>query len=277
MNAILNIKTAEKRLQFGPTKCKSMLVSKNSESILNSHLQVDNWKVEHVDNPETKESDLVETYEGLVSIGKTEKHKYLGYMISNTGDNMANITEMKNKSIGIIRKIFNKLESLNLKQYYFECALIFLNVMLRSSILYACETYYDLKELEIRQLERIEETFLRKLFKTSRGCPISQLYLEAGHIPARYEAKRMRLLFLKYILNENPESLILRFLKMQFQNPTRGDWASTCVKDLEDLNIDLSLEDIENMSKSKYNNEIKKSIQILAPTAAQTSRHEIQT
>ena len=134
-------------LQFGPTKCKSMLVGKNSESILNSHLQVDNWKVEHVDNPETKESDLVETYEGLVSIGKTEKHKYLGFMISNTGDNMANITEIKNKSIGIIRKIFNKLESLNLKQYYFECALIFLNVMLRISILYACGTYYDLKEL----------------------------------------------------------------------------------------------------------------------------------
>ena len=136
-----------------------MLVSKNSESILNSHLQVDNWKVEHEDNPETNESDLVETYEGMVSIGKTEKHKYLGFMISNTGDNMANITEMKNKSIGIIRKIFNKLESLNLKQYYFECALIFLNVMLRSSILYACETYYDLKELEICQLERIEEIF----------------------------------------------------------------------------------------------------------------------
>ena len=70
-------------------------------------------------------------------------------------------------------------------------------------------------------------------------------------MPARYEAKRMSLLFLKYILNKNPESLINKFLMLQFQNPTRGDWASSCVKDLEDLKIDLSLKDIENMSKNK--------------------------
>ena len=31
LNAVLNIKTAEKRLQFWQTKCKSMLVTKNPE------------------------------------------------------------------------------------------------------------------------------------------------------------------------------------------------------------------------------------------------------
>ena len=43
--------------------------------------------------------------------------------------------------------------------------------MLRSSILYASETYYGLSEYQIRQIETIEERFLRKIFKTSRGCP----------------------------------------------------------------------------------------------------------
>ena len=38
MNAILNVKTAEKHLQFGVTKCKSMLVSKDPDNFLNSHL-----------------------------------------------------------------------------------------------------------------------------------------------------------------------------------------------------------------------------------------------
>ena len=78
---------------------------------------------------------------------------------------MANIRQMKNKSIGIIKQIFNLLESLNLQKYYFECAIIFMNCMLRSSILYAADTYYDLKETELRELERIEEVFLRKLLK----------------------------------------------------------------------------------------------------------------
>ena len=36
MNAVLNVKTAEKRLQFGAAKCKSMLVSKRPESVLNT-------------------------------------------------------------------------------------------------------------------------------------------------------------------------------------------------------------------------------------------------
>ena len=197
MNAVLNVKTAEKRLQFGAAKCKSMLVSKKPESVLNSPLQVDSWKVEHEDNPITGDSDLVETYEGLVTIGQVPKYKYLGFMISCTGDNMLNIAEMKNKSTWIIRKIFNRLEILNLRQYYFECALIFLNVMLRSSILYACKTYYNLKEFEVRQLERIEENFLRKLFKTNRGCPIYQLYLEVrGPVAVLWIPKILKLIHL---------------------------------------------------------------------------------
>ena len=44
MNAVLNIKTAEKRLQFGESKCKSMIVTKNTkESVINSPLLVDKW------------------------------------------------------------------------------------------------------------------------------------------------------------------------------------------------------------------------------------------
>ena len=112
---------------------------------------------------------------------KTEEQKYLGFILSNKGVNMKHITEMKNESVWITDKIFNWLPSLNLKKYFFECAMIFLNVILRSSILYAYETYYKIKETEMRALERIEEYFLRRLFKTTKGCPISQLYLEAGH------------------------------------------------------------------------------------------------
>ena len=59
---------------------------------------------------------------------------------------MVNIRSIRNKSIGIIKKIFTKLNSRNCKNYYFECGLIFMNVMLRSSILYACETYYLIKK-----------------------------------------------------------------------------------------------------------------------------------
>ena len=91
---------------------------------------------------------------------------------------MANISTVKMKSIGIVRKILLKLNSLNLQKYYFECSMIFLNAILRPSILYASDMYYNLKESEIRQLERIEESFLRKVLNTTKGCPLVQLYLQ---------------------------------------------------------------------------------------------------
>ena len=39
----INVKTCEKALQFGPTKCKSMLVGKNTKNVINSKLMVDKW------------------------------------------------------------------------------------------------------------------------------------------------------------------------------------------------------------------------------------------
>ena len=163
---------------------------------------------------------------------------------------MKNINEMKNKSIWITNTIFDKMKTLNLGKYYFESALILLKVILRSSILFASETYYNLKETEIRTLERIEESFLRKLFKTTTGCPISQLYLETGHYPARFEVFRRRLLFLQNILKEKSDSLILKFVTLQLENPRKGDWASSCIQALKYLNIELSIDDIKLMRKS---------------------------
>ena len=264
MNALINVKTAEKGLRFGPTKCKSMLTAKNPETVIDSELFVDYWKVGHAENLVTGEADLTEIFEGQIPIEKVTEQKYLGFVISSTGSNMANITAIKKKSIGITKDIFKRLESLNLQKYYFECALIFMNAMLRGSILYACETYYDLKESELRQIERIEENFMRQMFKTTRGCPIVQLYLEFSQYPARFEIMKIRLLFLKNILNEEEDSLILNFVKLQLKKSSRGDWISTCLKDLKSLNITETLEEIKSMSKNKFNNILKERIRKLA-------------
>ena len=168
-----------------------MLVGKNPLSVHNSDIMVDSWETKYEDNPETGDLSLVETFCGLSKVEMMDKQMYLGFVISSTGDNLANIEQLKKKSIGVIKKIFNRLNSLNLKQYYFECSMILLNALLRPSILYACETYYNLKENEIRQIERIEENYLRKVLNTTKGCPIVQIYLEMGHIPARVEIQKI--------------------------------------------------------------------------------------
>ena len=63
MNTLINVKTAEKRLQFGPTKCKTMLIGKDTTNVLNSELFVDSWKVEHGEVSEPGGKDLIKNSE----------------------------------------------------------------------------------------------------------------------------------------------------------------------------------------------------------------------
>ena len=93
---------------------------------------------------------------------------YLGHVISKDGSNMPNITHKINKSIGTQKKIVKLVEPLAL--YTFECAVIYIESLLRSSILYASETMVNIKESEYRALERTEEYVLQKILKTSRSC-----------------------------------------------------------------------------------------------------------
>ena len=84
--------------------------------------------------------------------------------------------------------------------------------------------------------------------------------IEINLVPARFAIQKARLLFLKSILEEKPESVIHRFLNLQLLNPTKGDWASTCQQYLKELEINLSMKEIMILTKSKLTKIIKKAI-----------------
>ena len=66
MHAFMNVKMAEKTLQFVQQKCKTMLVGKNSDSVINNELLVDTWAVSYSD---TGDEDIIESYEGQAQNG----------------------------------------------------------------------------------------------------------------------------------------------------------------------------------------------------------------
>ena len=108
----------------------------------------------------------------------------------------------------------------------------------------------------LRQLERIEEGFLRELLKT----PIAQLYLEVGQIPARFEIIKIRLLFLKSILNQSEDSLVLKFFHAQSKTSAKGEGVSMCIENLQYLKITQTFEEIKKISGGKFKNLINESI-----------------
>ena len=255
MNSFINIKTAEKKLQFGPDKCHTLTISHKSVKIEETDLFIDYWSKKH-----NKKDHIIENFEGKVKMKNVHEQKYLGFIISDDGSNMKNIISKGNRAQGIKKEIQYLIQGLG--KYTFESSIIYLNSLLRSTILFAAETMYNIQEKEYRQIERIEEDMLRRIFKTGKGCPIYQLYFEAGQMPARIIIKRMKLIFFQYILKQKEDSLLYTFLMAQKNFPSNGDWFSDILKILNDFEIDISEEDLKNMSKNRFKSIVRQKTEI---------------
>ena len=71
------------------------------------------------------------------------EEKYLGFVLSENGCNLNNIKAKQNKAIGIKKDIEYRIKGLG--KYTLEGAMIYINSLLRSSVLFAAETMYDIK------------------------------------------------------------------------------------------------------------------------------------
>ena len=60
---------------------------------------------------------------------------------------------------------------------------------------------------------------------------------------------KKRILYLNYLLNEDVNSLVYKFLKAQLTKNLPGDWVNLVDKDIKELDISLSYEDIKNTNK----------------------------
>ena len=138
-----------------------------------------------------------------------KEQKYLGFLISEDGSNIKNIIAKEKRAHGIKKQIQFLMK--NLGKYTFESSMIYLNSLLRSSILFAAEAMYNVKEIEYRHIERIEEDMMRKIFETGKGWAGYQLYFESGQLPARILIKKMNFTFFHYILSQKEDLLMFRF------------------------------------------------------------------
>ena len=121
---------------------------------------------------------------------------------------------------------------------------------------------YNISEKEYRQIERIEEDMIRRIFKTGRGCSIYQLYLESGQLPARFVIQKMKLIFFQYILKQKEDSLMFRFLMAQKYSPTKGDWFSDVMKIMDEFQINKSEDDLKKTSTDIFKKIVRQKAEI---------------
>ena len=189
---------------------------------------------------------------------------YLGDVIQDDGKNVKNIDERYKRGSGAVKQVCQMLDELCLGKYHFEAGVILRNSLVLSSLLSNSESWYNLTSRDISRLEEIDEQMLRKMLFAHSKTPIELLYLETGSIPIRFILMSRRVNFLHYILNEDENSLIYKFLMAQSKNPGKNDWVTTVNEDLKKLDIQLNFEGIRKTSKSSFKKLVKEKVRIKA-------------
>ena len=132
--------------------------------------------------------------------------------------------------------------------------------LLSSSLISNSESWVGLTKKNITDLETVDEQLLRKILSAHSKTPKELLYLELGALPVRFILMSRRINFLWYLINDKEESLLKRFFKAQCDQPIRGDWVSTVKQDLAELEINLSFEEIEKISKEAFKDLVKQKV-----------------
>ena len=259
MNGFINCKTNQKKLQYGVDKCHRMHVGPKNH--LCPDLFIDSWEVKSVDAVDTGVSGLVDSFTGSSLVEDSEAEKYLGDIISKDGNNKKNIEARKGKGIGVKNQIMDIIDDICFGPYTFEVALVLRDSLLINSILTNSEAWLALSTADIEQLEQADEALLRRILEVSQGCPKEMLYLELGCMPIRFTIMMRRIMFLHYMLQEDPNCLIQRVLQAQISQPSKNDFVPTVESIFEELEIYLSYEDIKNMSKESLHKFVKEKIE----------------
>ena len=180
---------------------------------------------------------------------ETDEEKYLGDIVSKDGRNIKNVQARVNKGKGIVKRILEILEGIPFGKLYYQVAIILRNTLLVSSILCNSEAWFNVTKSELELIETVDLMLLRSLLGAPKSVPKEMFYLELGVLPLREMIKQRRLNFLHYILAQESTSIISQVFQTQNENPSKNDWISTVKTDLEELELNVTFENIQKLSK----------------------------
>ena len=162
-----------------------------------------------------------------------------------------------NKGLGIVNKIMDMLKSVSFGSKYFEMANTFREAHLINGMLSSAEIWYGLQKNEITQLEEIDKLLLRRILEAPDSTCIESLFLELGLIPINIILMARRVNQLHYFATLDKKEMLYKFFISQWKYPVKDDWTLEVKENLKELDIDLTLEEIQKKSKNSFKRLVK--------------------
>ena len=139
-----------------------MHIGKSQNKLTCPDLKVDGWIENNVTSVETGKTQMKDIFKGTTLLEDSKGEKYLGDIISSDGKNYKTVAARKNKGTGIVNELFALIVELSLGHEHFETAILLRNTVLISSLKFNSQAWYGVRKKKVRELEKIDEQFLRK-------------------------------------------------------------------------------------------------------------------
>ena len=182
---------------------------------------------------------------------------YLGDIISADGRNTLNVKKRVGKGLGIVTQIMNMLEFVNLGEFYFETAILLRESILINGMLTNSEIWYSLKKEEIKELENVDMTLLKKIFKVPFSTPSEAYFLELGILSLETIIKKRRIIYFHYLVTRQDEEMLHSFFITQLYDPSPGDWTEQAKQDFEEFGISSDFDYLKSKSIESFKRIVK--------------------
>ena len=260
---LINTQTNIMKLQFGADKCVKLHVGKKYNKDKCAKPKVDVWKEELKTNKDGKE-ELVDVYGGKVEVKEVKEKKYLGEIITNDNKNERNIQDKVCKATGNVNKVIESLTERPYGKHKYKAAKLMRDGMIVASMLSSAETWTNICEKDIKKLNKPDKIFLNKLLGGEGNPSLSFMYLEMGILPLKYMLISKRLKFLKYILDENEETMVKQVYKTMKEESQVGDFVDLTKKDFKTVGIQMSEEEIKTESATRWKKVVNEKVKAAA-------------
>ena len=103
------------------------------------------------------------------------------------------------------------LENVTFGEHYFSTAVLLRESLFLSSVLSSADIWYNLSTTDIKQLEDLDLSLIRKILCAPISVPVEALYLELGVLNIETLVKIKKVNYLQDLVKTNPEEMLHTF------------------------------------------------------------------
>ena len=190
-------------------------------------------------------------------IKQVKSTKYLGDIISDNGKLDENIEDRRLKVNGVVAEIRSIMMEAE-EDLEIQAAIQYYEGIVKTKLLYNCETWINMNKTNIDELEKIQNNSLKRLLRIPFSTPSMGLLYELKLLTIKASINQRKLMYFHKLTNAE-KSLASSILKQQ-ESIQSNHFLKEIKQNLQYYNINYDINEIKEMSKENWKKQVHTAI-----------------